>query len=288
MSTATIALRTRPRPALGPALGRVPLPVGTILLSVILHAVALAAVVAGIAIWHEAQPKTYVVNLVPAIAAVGRPQGRVTAPVPTLPPRPSEVTPPATKATPTELPQRAAPAPTPPPEMPARVSPRDSTSLPDPRMPPRAAALPRPGDKELPASAPARSSAEIPAKREVSASPPPAPLGQIGGSPQGAGTVTLSVSDFAYAWYIQAIHRKIQERWEGRAIDGRQPEVVFEIAADGQLRGVEVRTTSGNPAYDQLAVRAIRDANPFPALPTGFGKPTLKVGLQFIYDPRAR
>jgi protein TonB len=100
--------------------------------------------------------------------------------------------------------------------------------------------------------------------------------------------VTLSVSDFPYAWYIQAIHRKIQERWDGRAIDGRQPEVFFEIGGDGQLRGVEVRTTSGNPAYDQLAMRAIRDANPFPPLPTGFGKPTLKVGLQFIYDARAR
>ena len=287
MSTATIALRTRPRPALGPALGRAPLPVGMILLSAVLHVIAVAALITGIAIWHEAQSKTYVVNLVPAIAAVGRPQGRVSAPAPTLPPRPSEVTPPATKATPTELPERAAPAPTPP-DMPARPSPRDSTSLPDRSMPPRAATLPRPGDKELPAAAPARSSTENAAKREVSASPPPAPLGQIGGSPQGAGTVTLSVSDFPYAWYIQAIHRKIQERWEGRAIDGRQPEVFFEIGGDGQLRWVEVRTTSGNPAYDQLALRAIRDANPFPPLPAGFGKPTLKVGLQFIYDPRAR
>jgi hypothetical protein len=32
----------------------------------------------------------------------------------------------------------------------------------------------------------------------------------------------------------------------------------------------------------------VGDANPFPPLPPGFGKPTLTVGLQFIYDPRAR
>ena len=288
MSTATIALRTRPRPALGPALGRAPLPVGMILLSAVLHVIAVAALIAGIAIWHETQSKTYVVNLVPAIAAVGQPQGRVSAPAPTLPPRPSEVTPPATKATSTELPERAAPAPTPPPDMPARPSPRDSTSLPDRSMPPRAATLPRPGDKELPASAPARSSAENAAKREVSASPPPAPLGQIAGSSQGAGTVTLSVSDFPYAWYLQAVTRKIQERWEGRGIDGRQPEVIFAIGKDGQLRRLEVGKTSGNPAYDQLAMRAIRDATPFPNLPDGFEKPTLTIGLQFIYDPRGR
>jgi len=287
MSTATIALRTRPRPSLGPALGRVPLPVGMILLSAVMHVMAIAALIAGIAVWHESQPKTYIVNLVPAIAAVGRPQGQVSAPAPTLPARPSDITPPVAKATPTELPQREVRASTPPPEMPARTSPRES--LPDRSLPPpRPAALPRPGDKELPTTAPPRSSGDAAPRREVAASPPPAPLGQIAGSPQGAGTVTLSVSDFPYAWYIQAIHRKIQERWEGRAIDGRQPEVHFEIAADGQLRWVDVRTSSGNPAYDQLALRAVRDANPFPPLPAGFGKPSLKVGLQFIYDARAR
>lgn len=290
MATATIALRTRPRPSLGPALGRARFPLGTIVLSTILHLIVGAALVIGIAMWHEAQPKTYVVNLVPAIAAVGRPQGRASAPAPTLPPRASEVAPPAKKPTPTELPQREARPPTPPPDMPARSSARDSLSLPDRSLPPRPAALLRPGDKELPATAPSRSPEPPQAapRRETAPSPPPAPLGQVAGSAQGAGTVTLSVSDFPYAWYIQAIHRKIQERWDGRAIDGRQPEVYFEIAADGQLRAAEVRTTSGNPAYDQVALRAIRDANPFPPLPAGFGKPTLKVGLQFVYDARAR
>lgn len=100
--------------------------------------------------------------------------------------------------------------------------------------------------------------------------------------------MTLNVSDFPYAWYIQAIHRKIQEQWEGRAIDGRQPEVTFVIGSDGQLRRLEIGKSSGNPVYDQLAMRAVGDANPFPPLPAGFGKPTLTVGLQFIYDPRAR
>jgi TonB family protein len=100
--------------------------------------------------------------------------------------------------------------------------------------------------------------------------------------------MTLSVSDFPYAWYIQAIHRKIQEQWEGRAIDGRQPEVIFEIGGDGQLRRLLIGKSSGNPAYDRVAMRAVDDAKPFPPLPAGFGKPTLTVGLQFVYDPRAR
>jgi periplasmic protein TonB len=288
MSTATIALPTRPRPSLGPALGRVPFPVGTILLSALVHMMAIAALVAG-AIWHEPQPKPYIVNLVPAIAAVGRPDGRATVPAPTLPPRPSEITPAPTKTTPAELPQREARVSTLPPEMPARTSPRPSLALPDRSLPPpRPAALPRPGDKELPATASARSSGDAAPRREAAVPPPPTPLGQAAGSPQGAGTVTLSVSDFPYAWYLAAVTRKIQERWDGRAIEGRQPEIVFAIGKDGQLRRLEVGKSSGNPAYDQLAIRAIRDAAPFPNLPDGFDKPTLTIGLQFIYDARAR
>ena len=96
------------------------------------------------------------------------------------------------------------------------------------------------------------------------------------------------MSDFPYAWYIQAIHRKIQERWEGRAINGQQPEVIFVIGAEGRLRRVEIGKSSGNPAYDQVALRAVSDANPFPPLPEGFGKSTLTVGLQFVYDASAR
>ena len=288
MSTATIALRTRPRPSLGPALGRAPLPVGTIFVSAIVHVVGIAALVVVATFWREPQPKPYIVNLVPAIAAIGRPQGRASVPAPTLPPRPAEVTPPPVKTPPAELPQRSVRAPTPPPEMPARPSARESASLPDRSLPPRPAALPRPGDKELPAVPPARGTTDAPPRREAAAVPPPMPLGQSAGSPQGVGTVTLSVSNFPYAWYIAAIHRKIQERWDGRAVDGRQPEIIFEIGSDGRLRRLAVGKSSGNPAYDQVAMRAVGDADPFPPLPAGFGKPSLTVGLQFIHDPRMR
>ena len=307
MSTATIALRTRPRLSLGPALGPTRLPLGTILFSAVLHLLAIGALGLAAMVWQETRPKTYIVNLVPAVAAVGRPQGKASAPpAPVLPPRPAEVTPPPpAKTAPKELPQREARVATPPPpEMPARRSARDISTLPDRTPPPRAASLPRPGDKELPASALPRIQSEPPPRsepaprREVASAPtpapaaapppPPTPLGQPAGSPQGAGAVTLSVSDFPYAWYIQAIHRKIQERWDGRAIDGRQPEVIFVIGADGRLRGLQIGKSSGNPSYDQVALRAVNDANPFPPLPAGFGKPTLTVGLQFIYDTRTR
>jgi TonB family protein len=302
-----------------------------LLLSAILHILALGGLVAVAAVWQEPQPKTYVVNLVPAIAAVGRPQGRASVPpaptppappappaqapappapsAPVLPPRASEVKPaPTTRSVPSDLPPREARASVAPPELPTRAGLPD-TSLPDRTLTPRPVTVPRPGDKELPAAALPRVATSLPTPRRESAPPPapsvqptqpthsvqpaqppapPTPLGQAAGSVQGMGAVTLSVSDFPYAWYIQAIHRKIQERWEGRAIDGRQPEVIFEIGGNGQLRRLAIGKSSGNPAYDQLAIRAVSDANPFPPLPTGFGKPSLTVGLQFVYDPRAR
>src|SRR5262245_65843345 len=119
MSIATIALRTRPRPVLGPALGRDPLPLGTLLLSATLHIWGFGALAAAAMFWHEPPTKTYIVNLVPAVAAVGRPDGRATAPpAPVLPPRVSEPTPPPVKSKPSELPAREARVtpPSPPPE----------------------------------------------------------------------------------------------------------------------------------------------------------------------------
>ena len=267
MATAVMTLGPPPRPHRhGPALGRFRLPLGPLALSAVAHLTLILGMVVGAAAWRTSQPKAYVVNLVPAVAALGAPQS---GPAPDLPPR---IAPRAENPTSKELPA---------PDIPGRLPDRALPSLP---------AVPRPGEKELPqvatAAKPTPPAPTTPARRE----PPPSapPLGSPIGTLQGAGTVTLNVSDFPFAWYIQAIHRKIQDRWEGRAIEGRQPEIIFEIERNGQLRRVTVGKTSGNSAYDQLAMRAISEANPFPPLPDGFAKPTLTVGLQFIYDPRTR
>ena len=152
----------------------------------------------------------------------------------------------------------------------------------DPGLPPRAPGLPRPSDKELPTVTTARAAAPTPA-----APPPAPPLGQIGGSPQGVGALTLDITDFPYAWYIAVIHRKIKEQWDGYALSGQQPAVIFEIARDGELKRIVVAKSSGNQYYDQAAIRAVTQAKPFPPLPEDFKKPTLTVGLQFAYDPTA-
>ena len=265
----------------GPALGRLRLPLAPALVSAIAHAAFFAAVILGASIWSDSRSKPVYVVLTPSTAAVGSPRGV------SMPPRLEEA--PTPKSPPAELPRREPARDLPSRELPSReLPPQRSAGLPDRSLPTRSPALPRPADKELPVTASASPSiAPAPARREASAppSPPPPPLGAPSGSAVGSGPLTLSVSDFPYAYYIRQIQQKIQERWYGRAIPGQQPSVVFEIRRDGRLNVVTIDRTSGNAYYDQVALRAINDASPFPPLPDDFRKAVLRIGLQFVFDP---
>jgi len=250
--------------------------VRSVLLSTLLHAVVLAALFYLAHLWHQYQPKTYIVNLVPSVAAVGSPRGR-----PLLPPQPAKAPEPPPPAPPTELPQRAAPR-----ELPAR----ESVGLPERSLPPRAAALPRAGERDLPSLASPKAATTPPLPRST---PPPSvatpvvprpeSLGQRTGSTTGAGAVTLNVSDFPFAWYLSRVQAKITERWSGRALPGQQPVAVFDIGRDGRMSGLTISKSSGNAYYDQAAVRAISEADPFPPLPEGFPGTSLRIHLGFNF-----
>ena len=283
MGAAGLLLMTpRLRPPTGPALRGGPLPVTATLLSVLTHGLLAAGVFFAATQWSARQPKTYVVNLVPAVAAVGSPQGH-----PALPPRADEVTPrPAPR--PTDLPERERPRPTAPaavPELPTRAPSLPDRALPDRTLPPRAAGTPRPSEKELPQVASASPPAPGPTVTTPTrpAEPPAAPLGQRTGSPQGTGAITVQVSDFPYALYLGNVQRKISERWQGRSLQGRQPTAVFDIGRDGRISGLAIEKTSGNPYYDQAALRAINEALPFPPLPEDFPAPFVRVHLGFNF-----
>jgi TonB family protein len=278
------AATIRMRPARGPALGKAPLPFTATVVSGVLHVALAAVVVLGARAWSQSQPKTYIVNLVPAIAAVGSPHGQTT-PIPTLPPRPEEVARPEPPR-PTELPQRETPRSIAAPEMPART--RELPSLPDRPSMPRPSTTPRAGDKELPSmtgpSTPKPMPDRAPTETVARATPPPAPIGRRDGSPQGSGPMTLDVSDFPFAWYLRSVQAKITERWSGKAIPGQQPVATFEISRDGRVSGLAIEKPSGNPYYDQAALRAITEAAPFPPLPPDFAGPVLRVHLGFNFS----
>jgi TonB family protein len=282
IATATLRMRL---PS-GPALGKSRLPVTATIFSAVLHGSLAAGVVLTAGYWATEKPKTYVVNLVPAVAAVGSPQGRVEAPAtPTppapLPPRAEEVTRPAPTRAP-ELPTREAPR-----DMPPRA--RES-ALPDRAPATRAPTLPKAGDKELPAMASTAKAPPTPSEQpatdvaRVAPPPPPLPLGRRDGSPQGSGAMTLNVSDFPFAWYLSRVQAKVTERWAGKALPGQQPVAVFEIGREGQVSRIAIEKSSGNTYYDQAALRAITEANPFPPLPAEFSGQTLRVHLGFNFS----
>jgi TonB family protein len=282
-----VAMATvRLRPRLGPALRRGHVPVGGLVLSGLVHGTLIAIIVLAGHVWRASQPKAYVVNLVPAIAAVGSPRGSTRVPEPTLP-RMSDLSAPRPTPAPS-LPERE---PTRAPERPARATdlpdrapaPRDSLALPDRTLPSRAPALPRPGEKESPRVA----SAVLPPVSgpvgRTTSPPPPVPIGREAGSPQGVGALTLNAADFPFAWYLRQVNDKISRNWEGKARDGAQPTAVFEISRNGQVRALAIEKSSGNPLYDQAALRAITEAIPLPPLPEEFKEAFLRIHLGFNY-----
>ena len=286
MGAASLLLMTpRLRHQKGPALRGGPLPVTATVLSLLTHALLGVAIFLAAAQWSARESKTYVVNLVPAVAAVGTPEGRPALPARTeeLPPRPAP--------RPSELPERERPRPAPsaPPDLPARAPSLPDRALPERTLPPRAAGAPRPSEKELPqvarAAPPAPSPAVAPPS-PVAANVPEASQGQRTGTPQGAGPVTVTASDFPFAWYLRIVQNKITAGWNQWAQPGRQPVAVFTIERDGRVSAVTIDKSSGNAHYDQKALRAINDAVPFPPLPPEWTKPglTIKLGFAFSQD----
>jgi len=277
----------RPRMLLyRPAHGQTRLPLAAILLSLLLH-VLFFAIAASLAMWTDwTRPRTYVVNLVPMVAAVGLPNA---PPAPSAPARaPATPTPPA--ATPAPAPAPREPAPRPPvAKEPVRLP---EPSFSSPRLPPRTAAALRPGEKELPpltgqrmASAAPPSKPEKVDKSAESRPAPTAALGQATGSPVGVGAVSANASDFPHAWYVRQVIQKVEAEWKRQnrlSEPPQRPLLYFEIQRSGAIKLPTVKESSGNPIYDQAALRAVVDASPFPPLPQDWTRPALGLELRFF------
>ncbi len=281
---------------LGPALRLGRFPFASVTVSALLHAALIVLGVVVVNALKEPPTQTYIVNLVPSLPAIGTPQGTVSTPGPPTPPPPE----PAARSEPTpDLPARPARIP----DLPARTSARELPSrsrslpaLPERTLPSRTTTTPKPEQKELPAvarstpnPAPPSSTSTPTATRASSAvasASPPASLGLPTGAIQGHGALAQADGNFPYAWYLQALMRKISEQWDQKALPGNQPAVVFEITRDGHvnLSRIQIEKTSGNPLYDQVAFRAIAESAPFPPLPDGFSGQFFRVHIQFQYS----
>ena len=92
-----------------------------------------------------------------------------------------------------------------------------------------------------------------------------------GGSGYGIGSGTGSMGkleDLQYLLYFRTIQQRVKDAWTfpGGAND-LSADVEFSIGADGALNGVKIAKSSGDAAFDQSVLRAIRRAAPFPPPP---------------------
>jgi periplasmic protein TonB len=170
-----------------------------------------------------------------------------------------------------------------------------------PPPPPDATPLPKfEREKKLPPSRPSR-------LLEDNSQPPPnaVPYGQ-GGTPTvpytqfsagsgsqggiGMGGPAGPAGNFAtrYAWYVEAVQRRISGNWLQSTIDPAirfAPRVVmeFQIFRDGSVRNIQITQSSGNASVDRSALRAVQDSIPFPTLPGDYAGSYVSVEFWFEF-----
>ena len=101
------------------------------------------------------------------------------------------------------------------------------------------------------------------------------------GSPWGSSGLESRLND-----YYSLIWAKIKEGWtlpENVSKDNFDLEAVIVLVIDkgGKLQKSWFEKKSGNALYDQMAMRAIRKAEPFPPIPKELGEDSLEIGIRF-------
>jgi len=103
-------------------------------------------------------------------------------------------------------------------------------------------------------------------------------------------TVNLSTTEFKYLSYFSKIKRQIEGTWnypEASRMRSEQGQLllVFTIKETGYLQNVSLLRSSGYARLDYEAIRAIKEAAPFPPFPKDWGElEILNINATFIYE----
>jgi TonB family protein len=103
----------------------------------------------------------------------------------------------------------------------------------------------------------------------------------------GAGSGSfLEVANFCCPDYLVTMQQLIQGNWYAKQDVGGETMVLFRIQRDGRLTDIELEKSSGYPALDIEAQRALFKTRKLPPLPSAFPDDSLKVHLRFEYTRR--
>jgi periplasmic protein TonB len=115
------------------------------------------------------------------------------------------------------------------------------------------------------------------------------PYTMTAGGAKGGFGFTGNGGDFGsqFAWYVQAVQRKVTENWLKYEVDpgisdAKRVYLTFDIARDGHPSNVGIEQSSGVPSLDQSAVRALQRIETFGPLPTDYSGS--KVSVEFWFD----
>jgi len=104
--------------------------------------------------------------------------------------------------------------------------------------------------------------------------------GPAAGMPGSAAGIATDLPNFPYPWYISQVRQMLWAAWQKRMpADSGEGVVVFSILRGGTFTDLRMESSSGDSAFDDAAIEAVRAAAPFPALPSDFGEPFLKIHL---------
>ena len=115
------------------------------------------------------------------------------------------------------------------------------------------------------------------------------PYTMTAGGAKGGFGFTGGGGDFGsrFAWYVQAVQRKVSDNWMKYEIDpsihqANRVYITFDIARDGHPANVQIEQSSGVPSLDQSAVYAIQRIDTFGPLPPEYSGG--KVSVEFWFD----
>lgn len=245
----------------------------------------------------EPPPQMAMIMQAPVLAPP--PDLPVASPVSLPPPPPPVTVPPPPEPDPAPLAEPPPPPPVPPTEAPpperlAEVQPPPVAEVAPPPPPALQPPAPQPPPLQRPKPKPPAPKAEAKPRAQVTQAGQAAQraAGSGGGANAGAGgaasAATLSasrVNDLRSAWGA-AIRARV-ERSKSRIARGQRTggtvTVRLTVAASGALTAATVHRSSGDTALDQVALRAVQAAAPFPAAPQGLPPGTLSFTLPLAF-----
>ena len=101
-----------------------------------------------------------------------------------------------------------------------------------------------------------------------------------------SGGASTDVMTIKHKIYYNLIWKRIRSVWvlPDAALAGQknlEAIIGIRISPNGQIEDIQFEKKSGNPIFDESALRAIQKSNPLPPLPPGFEGERFDVGVRF-------